>query len=499
MKFPTVKKILGWSALTVLVLTLLSAAVVHLQINRAWGEYVAEVDTAPFERPQQALAIVNAQVLAVDGRSMRAGQTVLVDQDRIVAVGAGIDIPDNFQVIDGQGKFVIPGLTDSHVHLWQSPNDLLLYLANGVTHVRELNGSAEHLQWRADIDAGRPGPDLFVATRRHNSATWLPGLFQRWAAKVNPVTPGQDVSAAVRAIKTEGYDAIKLYTQLSPAHFAAFNAAAVEHDMPLLGHIPVQVSLEEIWASNMHELAHVEELVKALDREFGGYTRDTTDEFLAFVTERSAELMRRLSEQQIAVVSTLALMENLAPQKLDVAQALQSVPVAYVNPGIAEGLGAGVNIMGWHPEANIYRLPDNYPDDALDGNQRYWQTYARANQILLSAMASAEVRVLAGTDANVPVMVPGFSLHTELQALTRTGFSPAQALRSATAAPAEWMDRASGVIASGFQADLLLLNASPLDDIGNTQDIAAVISNGRHYDRATLDAMLAGVRAANSQ
>jgi len=164
--------------------------------------------------------------LSVDGEGMLADQTVLVEQGVITYLGPQITPPADFQIIDGAEKFLIPGLVDSHVHLWQSPNDLLLYLANGVTHIKEMNGSEEHLQWKSEIQTGRPGPDMFVASRRHNSQGLFKGWFDRWTAKVNNVTDVEKIEAQISSIVEEGFDAIKIYTFLENDHFEAFNQAA---------------------------------------------------------------------------------------------------------------------------------------------------------------------------------------------------------------------------------------------------------------------------------
>ena len=484
-----------------LVLWLLSTLVFLLwlnnEVNQYWGAHTQVVDPSPFQRGQDAMALVNVNVLSTNGQQMLPNQTVLISHGEIKYVGNEQNIPSGFVIIDATDQYLIPGLIDSHVHLWQSPNDLLLYLANGVTHVREMNGSEEQLQWREEIKAGRPGPDLFVASRRHNSSGMVAGWFNRWTAKINNVTNAQSVAQDMQALQDTGFDAIKVYSKLSADHFAAFNHAAEQSGFPILGHIPQTVDLSEVWGSQLKELAHVEELVKALDREFGGYDRHSTNEFLSFVRQRSEAIAKQLVKHDMAVVSTLDLMQSLVTQKHAIDQALTDAELQYVNPGISESTMPSIRVMGWLPEVNIYRLSHDYPEERLAGNRLYWQAYAQANVILLEAMAEQGVKVLAGTDANVPVMVPGFSLHDELVALTGAGFTASQALYAATRAPADWIKLKTGRIEAGFQADLLLLDGDPLLDINNTREIAAVINNGRWYDRGAIDAMLASVAKAN--
>ncbi|MGM0906236.1 MAG: amidohydrolase family protein [Pseudomonadota bacterium] len=491
------KTLIIWVASFFIVSSALSLWIMDYKIDQVWGEHTKVVNPEPFRKPQQAFAIVNVSVLSADGDSMRPNHTVLIEDGLITDVNSGLNLPTGINVIDGTGKYLIPGLIDSHVHLWQSPNDLLLYIANGVTHIREMNGSDEHLTWKAEIESGRPGPEMFVTSRRHNSSSGTAGLFERWTAKINPVDDTDDIESHVQQMMEKGYDAVKIYTLLKKRHFQAFNKAALKLDVQLLGHIPMEMTLDEIWQSELKELAHTEELVKALAREFAEFNSETSEEFLQFVHKRSADIVIHLLKNDVAVVSTLSLMESIAPQKLDVADALRAVELEYVNPGIAEALHPSVPIMGWLPDVNIYRLPYNYPQEKIPGNQTYWKAYAQANRILLKAMANKGVKVLAGTDANVPVMVPGFSLHEELVSLTQAGFSEAQALRSATSTPAVWMKVKSGKVLAGYQADLVLLHANPLKDINHTRTVDTVISNGRQYNRTDLDSMLSSVKSAN--
>ena len=497
MQIRKLKKV-GYGLLFVWLLsTLVFLLWLNNEVNQYWGAHTQVVDPSPFQRGQDAMALVNVNVLSADGEQMLPKQTVLISHGEIKYVGSEQNIPTGFATIDATDQYLIPGLIDSHVHLWQSPNDLLLYLANGVTHVREMNGSEEHLQWREEIQAGRPGPDLFVASRRHNSSGMLAGWFNRWTAKINNVTDAQSVAQDMQALKDSGFDAIKIYTKLSAEHFSAFNLAADHVGLPILGHIPQTIELSEIWGSQLKELAHVEELVKALDREFGGYDRHSTTEFLAFVKQRSEAIAKQLTNHDMAVVSTFDLMQSLVTQKHAIDQALQDSELQYVNPGISESTLPSIRVMGWLPEVNIYRLSHDYPEQRLAGNRLYWQAYAQAHAILLEAMAEQGVKVLAGTDANVPGMVPGFSMHDELVALNGAGFTASQALYAATRAPADWMQIKTGRIEVGYQADLLLLDENPLLDINNTREISAVINNGRWYDREAMDAMLAAVAKAN--
>ncbi|MGQ8365358.1 amidohydrolase family protein [Glaciecola sp. 1036] len=493
------KKIILWTLIILVVLTGCFALGLNYEINQYWGEHTQKVSPDRFKQKQQKIVISNVSMLSEGGETMIPNQNVFIDSGVIVAIGTDFDIPEDAKIIDGKDQFLIPGLVDAHVHLWQSPNDLLLYLANGVTHIRELNGSEEHLQWKQEVLTGRAGPDIFVASRRHNSNNVIAGLFNRWTAKMNNVSSSESIEQDLLALDKQGFDAVKVYTHLTPEHFAEFNRVASQHNIKLLGHIPYSMKLEDIAKSNLRDLAHIEEIVKALDWEFGGMTRDNTQEHLDYVQERSDAVAKELAENNVSVVTTLTLSESFAKQKIALHQSLSEVELAYVNPGIAESTFPSIRVMGWLPDVNIYRLPENYPQDKIAGNQRYWKAYAQAHRLVLQALVKHQVTILAGTDANVPVMVPGFSLHEEFESMLKTGMSQADIIRTATENPATIMGIKSGKIKQGYQADLVLLTANPLQDIRNTRNIEAVISNGRLYERSTLDAMLDAVKQANDQ
>lgn len=489
-----------WLIRTILFFTALTIATfiwVDHEIEKMWGGNTVVVEHTKFGSPQIQIAIKEINVLSPDGSTMLANQTVIIEKGIIQSIGPNASVSENASVINGKGKYLIPGLIDSHVHLWQSPNDLLLYVANGVTHIRELNGSEDHLRWKQEIKDGRIGPNLFVASSRLNSNSRINGWFAHWTAKMTSVNAPENAEAILQSFSKETYDAVKIYSKLSKEDFFAVDKAAENISIPILGHIPMSVGLKEIWKSNLREIAHIEELVKALDREFGGYDEDNAKEFLQFVRDRGNDVTDHLFENEMAVVTTLWLMESLSKQRHALHSALEEIELDYVNPGITELSPLTSRVMGWLPDSNIYRISNDYTTEKLSADKTYWDTYVKANHILLKFMVNKGITVLAGTDANVPTVVPGFSMHDELKSLTASGMSPAQALFSATAAPANWMKAKSGRVAPGYNADLVLLNASPLENIENTKTIDTVIVNGRIFNRKLLDEMLDAVKEAN--
>lgn len=493
----TLKK---WTARALVVVVIAVAACflwVDYQLTRFAGAYTVVVEHPRAESAPDVTAITNVSVLSPDGAEMIDGQTVLFHQDGIISITEGLEPPDReVSIVDGTGHYLIPGLIDSHVHLKRSPNDLLLYVANGVTQVREMSGNGDHLQWRKEVEAGRLGPRIFVASEKLGSWGWFEGRFQRWTRNRINVNTTDDVAALTRSLSDDGFDAIKIGSLLERDVYREVNSAAEKAKIPVIGHLPVGVRLEDLWNSGQDELGHIEEIAKALDAEFGYFNSRNAPAYLAFVEARSDDVAERLARHGIAVTSSLWLIESIPRQKFELETLLDAIELEYVNPGLVEGTPLS---RGWLSGNNAYALDPDASEGEREANRIYWTTFAKAHHVLLAAMRDNGVQLLAGTDANNAGAVPGFSLHDELQSMTLAGMSPSQALRSATAVPGEWMKTRSGRMLPGYRADMLLLRSNPLEEIKNTRTIEAVVVNGSYLDRTALDGVLSAVREANDQ
>lgn len=482
----------------VLSVTTTGCALVDSPLRRASGEYTDVVDRAEFEVQPQRVALIGANVLSPDGTRMLPNHTVIVAEGRIVSVvpsdAANSNWSSDTRVIDARGQWLIPGLIDTHVHLRHSENDLLLYVANGVTSIAEMSGEEHQLDWRRETEAGAMGPRMFIASRKLGNWGFFKGWFQEWTRRRINVGDADNAAAVVNELKRDGYDAVKVGSFMNMETYNATSEAADATGLRMLGHIPLDVGLDAVFASSQNQVAHIEELVKALNIEFGPFNSVNTRYFLDFVRQRAPELAQQLRDNNIAVSSSLWLVDSIPAQKLDVAPLLDEIALAYANPGQIEGTYL---TQGWLASNNPYAVEPGTSDENRAAVHRYWTAMAEAHHILLRAMVEGGVRVTAGTDAGNAVVVPGFSLHDEMQALVDAGLSNEQSLRAATVFAGIWLDDATGCIARGCRGDLVLLNGNPLEDIANTKRIETVILGGRVLEREKLDAMLEAVKAAN--
>ncbi len=467
-------------------------------LTAMYGGHTKLAETPVIAERPDVLAITNVNVLAATSDSFRENQTVLIRDGHIETVSSEAVLADDIETVDGDGMYLVPGYTDSHAHLWESENDLLLFIANGVTQIREMNGSEENIHWKNQIEAGRIGPDIFVVSPQVANFGKMTGWFAAWTQRKRNATSPDALKDLVKSLEKEGYDAIKASSFLDSKDYLALNEAMKETSLPLVGHIPYFATLDDFWMVDQTEVAHIEEFVKPLRTEFG-YTSKNAHGFLDFVRERSDKIAERLKNKNIHVTSTLALIDSLPEQVTDLDSLLSASQLQYVNPGISEGTSLADRALGWLPDVNRYRFQDEWDNDRRKQEVEYFKNYSAALHIMFEAMLKKGVPILVGTDTNVSVMVPGFSIHEEMQTLNDAGMTPAQVLAAATSVPAQWMGWKTGQISPGFKANLVLLRENPLLDIAATDSIEMVIVNGNPFSRSRLDEMLQSVEIANDK
>ncbi len=432
---------------------------------------------------QQRIAIVGVSVVDLAHDRTATPRTVLIDDGRIVAVAdpRTAQIPANAVRVDGKGKFLMPGLMDMHVHLFNGysrrpPNEWTfpLFIANGVTAVREMNADAAALalvrQWRRELDAGeRLAPRILAA-----------------GIAVRGTTP-EDAALRVDAAAQAGADFIKVFSEIPPAHWLPVLDAAQRHSLPVAGHVPAQVPLLTAatrQASNEH-LMQAAEACSSIGQRVTDERRAATAEPAA--AERDAEEARVLQtfdrRRCRRVANALAATGQVQVPTLVLAHAES------VRQGRAPASDPRWRYLRADERLRWERLLADVAADDVGLARLRWRTARR----IVSAFDRAGVTVLAGTDAPMPEIYPGFSLHEELALLVDAGLSPRAALRAATLQPAQFLGLSAtqGSIAVGKRADLVLLDADPTRDIRNTRRIRAVVLDGRLLRREALDALLA--------
>lgn len=428
--------------------------------------------------PAQTVAIVGATVFPMSANtSMLRDHTVVVAGNRITAIGpsATISVPSGARRVDGRGKYLIPGLADMHVHLeyFDKPDILALFLANGVTTVRNMDGRPYLLDWKRRIAAGElSGPRIYTA------GPLLDGK--------PPVRPDNTVVETPEAARVEvaaqiaaGYDFVKVYSGLSPSAYQAISDAARRGGRDVSGHVPRAVGLEAVLASGQHAIEHLQDYGPAIEAD----TAQAWSKRYLSMPVTPAKI-RAIAERQAKAgvwnVPTLIQPEREVLRDDEITARLASDEVQFIP---AEGR----KLWEQQTRRGAARMDD---ED--------WKLIAagRAHRLMLVAgFRDAGVPMVSGSDTPNPFVVPGFSLHDELALLVKAGCTPVEALAASTREAARFMGTSDwGTIESGKAADLLLLEASPLDDIANTRRIAGVMAAGRWLDTEARRAMLNALR-----
>lgn len=438
---------------------------------------------APAAQAQQPVAITNVRVVDVTTGTAGPAATVVLTGNTISAVGK-VAIPSGSRVINGRGKYLIPGLWDMHVHLSMAGREALpVLLANGVTAVRDMGGGGGTVMgWRDSVAAGTlVGPRIKAPGQIVESQRWLsnvirrveplnqPGLLAELKSRF-PLDSAGDGPRFVDSLKRLGADFIKIRNFPAPPTYFAFARAAREAGLPLAGHGPpaefLGVVSDSGFASLEHSLIGIQnsKLVPAMS---------------TMPDSAQGDLIRRFARNGTAWDPTLVsgrvrfIPDSAKQRMVDDSTGATSPVLRFVSPQLRQAWRAGLALEG-------ASRPDDWTD--IEGQ-------ARRD---VRRFADLGVTILAGTDLGVVTLVPGFALHDELELLVAAGLSPRQALAAATINPAKVMrlGAAMGAIAPGQVADLVLLDANPLEDIRATRAIRGVIANGRWYDRAALDRML---------
>lgn len=443
----------------------------------------------------RALAFTHVTVIDATGAAARPDMTVVIAGERIAAVGESVRIPEGARVIDAGGKFLIPGLWDMHTHL--SEKDYLpLYIANGVTGVRFMRGRPAHYEWRQGVQSGAlPGPRMIISSQH------LDGPDPVNKASI-AIANAAEARQAVRTVKQAGADFIKVYSLLPEEAYFAIADEAKKQGIPFAGHVPRSVTPAQVSDAGQRSIEHLSGVAFACSSREPQYAADMAKMYanLAKVGPKSNYylFLRRLEKKYLeaydpekcqALFARFRKNDTWQVPTLRVTQsgALLANP-DFVNPRLE-----------YIPAARRETDPRNSSmyRNFTPADFAILEDILAKNQVIVGAMQRAGVKIMAGTDVH-PV---GFTLHDELALLVEAGLTPMQALQAATLNPALYLgrERDLGTVEEGKLANLVLLRANPLADIRHTEEIEAVVFNGRLLDREALDEMLAEVKGIANQ
>jgi imidazolonepropionase-like amidohydrolase len=434
---------------------------------------------------QDTTVITDVNIVDVRTGEVRPDQVVIIERNRISAVGPRKEMryPRNAPtILNGRGAYLIPGLWDMHVHLvfgdWfprAQEISLPLFVANGVTGVRDMGSELETIQaWRNEIEGGR-----MLGPRIMTSGPMLDGPKPRFPSSIAIATP-EDGRRAVVQLKHSGADFIKLQSLIPRDAVLAIADEARKQEIPFEGHVPDSVRASEMSSAGMHSFEHLIGIFEGsspLEDEFLKGDKTEAKFLSSYDPDRASTLASLLAKNQTWQCPTLVW--ERGGNLIDVTDFSKDTRAKYVP--------AYWKDQTWKKFTE--QVKGEFGTDDLETRKKFIDKELEVVELL----HKAGVPFLAGTDTPPGVYIfPGFSLHEELQRFVAAGFTPLEALQTATLNPARFfqMEDQLGTIEKGKLADLVFLDANPLEDIRNTQKVTAVILNGRYLSKADLQKIL---------
>lgn len=419
----------------------------------------------------KSLVFTHVTVIDVTGAPAKSDMTVVISGERITAIGktGKVRIPKDAQTIDATGKFLIPGLWDMHTHLSfyadtkQPPFTAFpLLIANGVTGVRDLGGNLEQIdRWRKEITDG-----TLTGMRIFRAGAYVDGqkkMNEFRASMTIVVNTPEEARAAVRNLKQRGVDFIKVHNAVPHDAYLALADECRKQKIPLATHLPRSVRIAEASDAGTRSIEHIEMLLESVsfDVAAGEKPKEPLAALAEITDEKANALFARFVKNGTYYTPTLVGYRSFVQEAEE---------------------GAAKDSAKWR--------------DSLAARQKIFSRFKQ----FVGMMQKSGVGILAGTDFArkrdaypYPVPQPGADLHDELALFVESGLTPLEAIQTATLNPAKWLNiqKDYGTIEKGKVADIVLLEANPLEDIKNTRRIDAVVLNGRYLSKELLQKMLA--------
>jgi imidazolonepropionase-like amidohydrolase len=414
----------------------------------------------------QDLAFIGVNVVPMDRNGTLNNQTVIVQDGRIAAVGpvASTRVPDGALRLEGRGKYLMPGLGEMHGHIPSTlePREftdavLFLYVANGVTTVRGMQGSPGQLDFRERAKRGELlAPNLYLAG---------PGFSEK------TIKSAEEAIQKVQQQKAEGWDLLKVLPGLTRDQYDAMARTAKEVGISFAGHVPADVGLVHAIKSGQTTFDHLDGYIEYLEGDKG-----------PVADPKFQEIAKLSRETGVWVVPTMALWETLRGTT-DLATLRAFPELKYMPPQ---------QIQQWtSAQENLFKNPDFKPDVARNVIQNRMR--------LLKVLNDGGVKILLGSDAPQRFSVPGFSIHREMRRMADAGMKPYDILRSGTYNVGLYLKEKDnfGTIEVGKRADLMLLNANPLEDIDNIARRSGVVVRGRWLSEREIQSRLDKIAASH--
>jgi imidazolonepropionase-like amidohydrolase len=435
----------------------------------------------------KTVAFVGVNVIPMDRQRILPNQTVIVRDGVIAEIGdeRRVKVPRGSQQIDGRGKFLIPGLADMHVHLFSddefpealAEDEFKIMVANGVTTIRLMTGTPEQLVWREKSRRGEIlAPTIYAAS---------PQFTGKKSSNAYVVTNEREARESVQKAKRDGYDYLKVTTNLKPEVYEAIVDEAARQRIRVVGHADSRsIGLQRALKARQ-QIEHLDSYLEALLPDDAPVKGSVSDIYL-YKPENWVSL-DYIGENRIESIARATVESNPF-----------STPTLTLFK-YTFGIGRTEESIRAQPDIRFY--PQKIIDFWLGVNRRYWATAASAERRakyvavrnrITKAIYNAGGKIMAGSDTPEWLLLYGFTLHRELRTLGEAGLSNYAVLESATRNPAEFFGtlKQTGTIERGKRADLVLLEANPLDNIANTERRAGVMLKGRWFAQSELNKML---------